>query len=263
MVSGFHQLFTVVQCSDLLGLSLHANWGSLYDLCRNSSRQTSTFELTFIFSIIAFGAHAEIKLLRTLLSFAFSSAFKKHHPPDEYTSYDLSNGSQPIIEQLREAIRSNILVHLRQELTPDEIAEKTGRQVEVLANHFISQWPCSSVTLRASPVDFTYIATAGAISKLNCLYAEWWKNRQLEFHLDTISEILSSINSTTNRDSIVPLYSSNVVLLPSYDWIPPSLSSLMKLRAIDIDDTSPSTLTLSRQVLTSNELEVGKPTHLL
>ncbi|KAL2825471.1 hypothetical protein BDW59DRAFT_161697 [Aspergillus cavernicola] len=234
--------------SSLLQLpKLKELWGSLYNQCRMSKRESDTYSLIAVFCMIVFG-DSEVRDIRPLLAIAFSGPYPEI--PNQLmqvgsSSLNLAAGKKVNKLEIRTAIsnnyplfRSNFAPYGKGLSQPEkrkityaqkkEYEQKKSTEVETLESLLSRQWPCE--TLQRPPD----LASWQIQSVMDCnnLFKCW--NQNLRFY-----QFLNLVQNQLDAISIVPLPAPlPVPLLPalparlmnpprSAPWCPPSLHDLI------------------------------------
>ena len=257
-VSGYHQDFRVKTLSELLNLSFCQNWGSLYDLCRNSSRESDTYRLMFLFCTIVFDQPESPRLIRTLLACAFSGVFSNLAAP-QYRSFNLSLGNSADLQKLKQAIRGNQVDFLDNvPVTGSQRQRKTIRQerrnahdsaatcqMEELSSYLLKQWPCKELSAPLY-MHLPLIRVPAALRDCQSLYDVWFQNRQFIKHLEELQYHLQNIRSMTIESfwkeppqALKPCARVSRIRYPSLTdlmatAVPPNIPSSVRPLVIDI-----------------------------
>ncbi|KAL2356430.1 hypothetical protein BJ546DRAFT_947666 [Cryomyces antarcticus] len=226
-VSGYHVPFRQHHYTDLLSLDMPSMWGSLYDVCRSSRRESSTYSLMFRFCVIAF-AEDKQTILRTLLCFAFTDRFRELQPPKS-SAYDVLDAA-PDDKQLREVIRLwarpcpfSSLAGLTIKQRSNRIAtERSAHQREVerqanpLQKHLKDQWPTGNP--RLSP-DLHLSHLRGTEATVACAkkFAVWHENWRFGVHVAQVQAQLESVHceSTVGPAYVAPKRTGVLTPTPS------------------------------------------------
>ena len=241
LVSGFGTVFNPYKSmTDLLQLSLADAWAPLRGFCCGSSQQNSTFELLFLFAIIAYGKEScSLEDLGTLLAYAFRSELRDIQPFPQHESYDLSTGSYPqqsilasIFEQHKYAFRPSwaYISAADRRLEKHQYDCRVKAQADAIAESYVDQWPC------AQPVRFAH--TAAPLLKSQEVhnyvlshFAVLMHNREMEAHLLKVQAILDDARDTSVAKS-PEQWQARVASVRSYiPCIVPDISSLLSLQA--------------------------------
>ncbi|KAI9840424.1 MAG: hypothetical protein M1837_001637 [Sclerophora amabilis] len=207
-ISGSEKELHVEAFADLLKLDLGRYWTSLYLLCRSSHRARDTYRLTFLFSIIAFGAAEKMVSLRTLLAFAFSGSFRQMRGP-RFESYDLQEGFEPSRARLLELIKPCALPFKNSPAAKlPQLSEETAisfqqrkfstydkrliTQYDEVIVHARQQWPCT--TPRLPLISDCQIDLQKASRCFEAMFTSWWRNRELQSLLHELQSSLDLLN---------------------------------------------------------------------
>ncbi|KAL7275320.1 hypothetical protein RUND412_001745 [Rhizina undulata] len=206
-----------------LKVVLAEEWCSLYDACRQGSKEEITYKLMFTLSTLAYRGDG-LQLIQTLLAFATVAKFRSDRPPRIPTSgsyeFVLTDGFAPQLEKLRIIITSdadsfersaesrlernyreseNELEHRRHK----KYKENLSSQSLSLANHFISQWPCQTVSQPSSYASYPLLNIGKSMERVNREFRNWYNNKQFLEWTGSVQLVLDSIPSP-NIDILLP-----------------------------------------------------------
>jgi len=207
VISGYEDRLGQRCYSDLINLSFPETWGSLYNLCRSSRRESDMYNLMFLFCPIAFGQAQSQLLIRTLLACAFSSRFEMISAPP-YPVFYLSEGNSPDSHKLDQTLRANrqpmeeIATGFEKGSAKDRERRRENRyvydrelnsQIKLCQDIIISQWPCRHPSFPSAP-SIPLIKRGAASSACSNLFAEWHKNYEFKNHISELQDILDGMN---------------------------------------------------------------------
>lgn len=185
--------------NDILTLQLGQQWGSLYDLCRNSQREADQYKLLHLLGMVAFAQPEKMILVQTLLAIASSGLFRDITPSEH--SYNLGLGESPNNFQIQSAVSQYCENITRQ---PGEARNDWARrladfnaqkstQLSLIVDHVISQWPCDRPTMPS--VNLPLVNTTRASDACARLFTSWNKNRKFIIHIEQVQARLDQIQS--------------------------------------------------------------------
>ena len=234
-VSGFGTSFdTSRPLAELLTVSLNSSWAPLWRLCSTSSEDQGKLRILFAFATIAYGIDVtSLDDLRTLLAFAFDHRLRNIRLPTKYSSFTLSNGDSPRESSLRQIIRSSekplqlsspklSATQRQQEQAAHQSSVAT--QVNAALRCYLEKWPCRKP--KAPPEGTAELLDLGHTrAEIKSLFAEWWKNRNMQISLTKIQEVLDDVHEESRTPSIPPQWleveaipkSYHVCLFPTLD----------------------------------------------
>ena len=222
-LSGRHGGLKLSYSRDWLQQDLPRIWVSLYDLCRESTRD-NRFQLLFSLSALAYQSSAEGRsLIPTLLAFATVPRFRTL-PPPSWPSYDLSKGFQPQRDELLKIVLSSTIpfqsspeANLQANYGEKEanlahrrlssFETRRDSRAQDLVTNIIRQWPCEQPS---SPLD-THMwpfNIPGLMSKVNTLFRSWFQNTQLRDHIARVQVALNEASTSDLIRPTVPVYHS-------------------------------------------------------
>ncbi|KAJ9624406.1 hypothetical protein H2203_005141 [Taxawa tesnikishii (nom. ined.)] len=207
---GFNRMFGKPSLQDLMKLDIHASWGSLYELCRFSSKEHSRWRLMFTFCAIAFGHGEDYDChLRDLLACAFSREFSTIDPPRVYTHYDLSPGDSATRSDLGKIIMKHENKLFKRQATPPGHLNKRRKTEWRRANEstvnqalaqmrteksrledlVYSQWPTENI--RTEYLGLQYLNETEARKECQASFHIWYQNRLFMEFIDRVEKSLS------------------------------------------------------------------------
>ncbi|KAL8766975.1 MAG: hypothetical protein Q9209_006387 [Squamulea sp. 1 TL-2023] len=206
-VVGFGTTFDFSQSiSDMLTLKLQHVWGSIYEYCRLATRRKCRFKLLFMFSTISYGSQVtSLDHLKILLAFATNADFRNLPPLPTYRSFNLRNGSAPDPETLKSVIggskkpfvaTSQDLPHADRRRERADYLRASSTDVTTAVKFYRDQWPCREpAQLPSTHVKWLY--RNNVHKAMQDRFAEWYKNRECENHLELIQDIIDSRMTST------------------------------------------------------------------
>ena len=241
LVSGFGTVFNPsTSMTDLLELSFAHAWAPLRGFCCGSSQQNGTFELLFLFAIIAYGKECcSLEDLGTLLAYAFRSELRHIQPFPQHKSYDLNTGSYPqqsvlanIFEQHRYAFKPS-RAHLSaadRRLEKYQYDSRVKAQADAIAKSYVDQWPC------AQPVRFTdtaapFLKPQEVHNYVLSQFEVLMQNREMEAYLLHVQAILDDARDTSVAKSPEQWQAREASVRSYIPCIVPDMSSLLSLQA--------------------------------
>jgi hypothetical protein len=264
VISGYADRLGQRCFGDLINLSFPKTWGSLYNLCRFSRRESDMYNLMFLFCPIAFGQAQSQLFIRTLLACAFSSRFETISAPP-YPTFYLHKGDSFDSQKLNQALRAN-----REPLKENATGFKKGSandreqrrenqsaydrelssQIKLCLDNVISQWPCRQPWL-PSASSVHRIKRAAASSACSELFAEWHKNYEFKDHIRKIQDVLDDMNceNVFVRQSYAAVHVSQPVLRKSRKSRLPSLLDLMNTIPAPRPGDLPPPIVCTRQAI--------------
>lgn len=248
VIGGFNQSFTQQSFQDLIDLEIPRNWGSLYGLCKTSSKKRSTWHLMFTFCAIAFGHSKDNDShLRTLLAFAFCRGFATIDPPSGRTSYDLGPGDKATRSELNRLISRHKSSIFERETNPPSYLTKRQRRKWLQDNAYVisqahdrllseisrlvdavnRQWPTN--TIRSCHLGLQYLNEAEAIRSCQASFDVWFSNRRF---LEYIGEVEKALKRTWISETVSAPMSKLPPQQPCYEAQKhvPSLEDLLAAR---------------------------------
>ena len=185
VISGFGKPFNTSTYRDLLQTSLSTCWGSLLRLCR-TSHHSDKFNLTFVFSTMAFG-NINSGHLRILLAFAFLDELKSLPEPQK-SFYDLTKGFRPDskllerIEECQSIPQSSGM--LRRPKTP-KLSRPAADQARAIYQSVINQWPCRQPSMPIITGE-KFIRMDRASKVCGKLFSDWSDNVLFQEYLKVL-----------------------------------------------------------------------------
>ena len=212
-VAGFDSEFCRKRYEELLSIDISEEWGSLYNLLRQST-PTSRYRLMFLFGMVALGkAHEwdfKAKLIRTLLAFAFSNDFAHLDPPRDIGTYSTLYGWPPDEVSLGTTIwdacdekklrapstvpqRSRAKWEREHQIEARRFEDDLRHEIKTVQNILMHQWP-SPLPELPNTVILTKVNREKLLEKCRQLWDHWHKNAQLAEHLRQVEELLKKMH---------------------------------------------------------------------
>ncbi|KAH7063255.1 hypothetical protein B0J12DRAFT_758465 [Macrophomina phaseolina] len=201
-IEGYGQTLdaSTMTCNDILELLFLRQWGSIYNLCRYSRRETDQYKLMWLFGMIVFAQPESVSLVRTLLGIASSGRFTRVRPSE--SSYDLGLGEYPSRGEIRSAAGRHARDCSRRAGEDSRrwndrraafLAERL-QQLELITRHVVTQWPCDAPSLPNSE-SVRHVNTQPAYAACTELFTAWNKNRKFMLHIETVQSLLAHVHS--------------------------------------------------------------------
>lgn len=258
-VSGFQKRFTLGSISELLDLRFQDHWGSLYNLCRQSHRETGRFRLAFLFSIIAFGQTNCVRIIKVLLAFAFSGNFRDLEPP-AVGSFNLLEGNTATRPKISTALRRFVRPFSANETTlrgnkqerqkqrnaqKQTYDEQVSKNVESWTTKLLQQW--RSREPRDPGLDAAYIQIPEALQACRQLFSTWYQNWEFQCHIEAISSRLLKLNPVDDHTHWREMPIRNVsASRAKVRTCRVTLHGIMESSAVPVLPKSPESLKISR-----------------
>ncbi|KAL8995005.1 MAG: hypothetical protein Q9169_005181 [Polycauliona sp. 2 TL-2023] len=243
VVAGFGVTFDSNQpVADLLNIILAPSWGSLYRLCRTSTRTDCLYKLMFLFAQMSYGSRSPaLNHLKTLLAFATNPSLRNLPDFPKHDSFQLGKGSSADITKLREAIRDcvqsfersrGVWTAAQKQQQHQDYQKLSSDNANATATFYQDQWPCRhpshAYTSSVKWLNITKIKT-----EVERLFAEWYKNRKCVQHLALIRKAIDSTMTSSIEFPFTQSAWQRTVLIPriTSDRGSRTLSFLMKARS--------------------------------
>ena len=240
MISGIGTTFTAATpISELLDVRVSSSWAPLHELCRRSSQDNTTYDLLFLFGIIAYGDNiVSLTTLRTLLAFAFVPELRKIPVPEGFSHFEPRKGKVLDEDTLRKVISRNMGFYSgsgkRKNLANwnagnEKYEAQSKEQIKAVFAAYKRQWPCKKPqTPSESLSDHLNWKIAG--SAISDLFYIWTANGKFRRWLLKVQTILDDVYLESPRLKYAPT-DWNLLQKPQsrHKFKPlPSLSSLMR-----------------------------------
>ncbi len=224
--------------SELLEVSFASSWGPLHGLCQSSIRARDTYHLLFLFSILAYGRGIKsLKMLRTLLAFAFSPELRELSLPLDYSFFAPENGYKFNEEALRLTLLSNIRPYkgvaktkfrAQWQVESEKYAAESEEQVEAVVREYKCQWPCEQPTTPDKSLS-THLRWRIAPTAVSDLFYIWTANKEFSRFLRQVQPLLDDIDKVIITSEYTSLNWRLIEDLPVLDHFHrlPSQLSLM------------------------------------
>ncbi|KAI9773044.1 MAG: hypothetical protein M1835_006205 [Candelina submexicana] len=250
---------------DLIGLSFPMSWGWLYDLCRSSDRNMDSYRLMFLFGPITFGHTNSMRLIRSLLAFAFSDSFAHMSAPPAH-SFDLQRGSAPHLGSIKAAIGNKCRPFnekppgqpRNRTESPDQRRQRYGEyqrslqsQIDQFANKLADQWPIRTPTLPPN-LRNPLIIVEGALTACKGLFQVWYSNKLYNAHIKEVSAQLAMMHCEQTELPLLyePLFASSVHISTTSRAVP-SLLDLLKSSSPAVLQSAPAGLIARKEIIPS------------
>ncbi|KAL8660136.1 MAG: hypothetical protein Q9202_006792, partial [Teloschistes flavicans] len=229
-VSGFQTSFESSQpISSLLSLNLGLSWGSLYELCRSTSREESLYKIFFLFTQICYGSTGpSLEDMKVLLAFATKYSLRRLPPFPPYTFFTLGNGSDLDESRLESAINEHIYPFSPS--SPDLSAatrrqessiydKESSRKVHDLMDFYKFQWPCRQP--QDPPTSYGKVLKLTVVKQaVQDLFAGWFKNKLCLEHIALIQNELDAKTTEARSFQYKAKPSQQEVLVSSFVQLP-------------------------------------------
>ena len=208
VLSGFERTLSLTSSiPDLLQLPLGEQWGSLWNLCCQSSYEKDAFHLRFLFGIIAYGSDFEnLDCLKTLSAFAMIGRIRDIPDAPAHTSYDVGAGAQACVSVLKAMLKegSGRFKYTRPNQPKEQKRKERARYEEELnkaAEEYQSKWPCEEPQMISSS-GYHWVNIEKVHSDISTIFRKWSKNRALAQYLTKVQAIFDDLRddqaSSTN-----------------------------------------------------------------
>jgi hypothetical protein len=202
-IGGYNGCFGKVLLTDLLDVQWATDWGSLVNLCRESSSKDA-YRLMFLFAIMSFRHDVDMDVLRTLVAFTVLQDLKVLSPP-KWPAYSQFRQNQvPRIDYLLQLMKSclvpyrgdvrstfefNLDPKQRKRLESAELAHEKQQEADskALAEFLLKQWPCPEPTIEGLPTSIPLLVDVG--KALQVIRPEWLRLFQNLEHSDYVTQV--------------------------------------------------------------------------
>jgi hypothetical protein len=202
-IGGYNRCFGKVLLTDLLDVQWATDWGSLVNLCRESSPKDA-YRLMFLFAIMSFRHDVDMEVLRTLIAFVLLQDLKVLSPP-KWPTYSQFRQNQVLrIDYLLQLMKSclvpyrgderstfafNLNAKQRRKLESAELAHEKQQEADskALAEFLLKQWPRPEPTIEGLPMSTPLLVDVG--KALQVIRPEWLRLFQNLEHSDYISQV--------------------------------------------------------------------------
>ena len=202
---------------------LSRDWFSLYNLCRNSSRERHTYQLLFLLCSLAYRGDGDVpfELVYTLLGFATMPTFKGLDPPRKTAksgtgTYDLQNGIEPssaalesILNKYKVPFQSSTESRLPQlnsegavqyqERLQREYEASLKQDIATAVSYFSNQWVCKTVKMPLRPPWRLINANDQLFEALNEKFTQWYSNKEYLDHIHNVQTVLNTYRLLPGR----------------------------------------------------------------
>ncbi|KAH7412021.1 hypothetical protein DE146DRAFT_784622 [Phaeosphaeria sp. MPI-PUGE-AT-0046c] len=199
IIGGYVKLFDKIIISDILHTDLGFEWGALVRTALTLS-QDKKFEMTFLFSILAFSQEIDIDLLRAVISFSLLSDLKTIPLPEAvaYSHYKIGEG--PHLDKFIQVISGAKRMFAIERNTASD--QQLMRQLDhehqasiackLLAEAIMAQWPSEVLEVDKLPMTKdTLLDRELALDLVRPVWGRLVDNRTFSQHLGEVQLILS------------------------------------------------------------------------
>ncbi|KAK2733455.1 hypothetical protein FQN57_002109 [Myotisia sp. PD_48] len=133
-------------CTEKYSLRIEKVFGSLYDFCRHSTRESNTYRLTSHFCMLAFANKNNQSLIRTFLLIAFSGKLDDFPIPSEHSlgmtfPFAPSKGEHLISTAVKEALKSHCIGSMNPFISEQRHNDEVTATIDKYLNEILAQWP--------------------------------------------------------------------------------------------------------------------------
>ncbi|KAI9684828.1 MAG: hypothetical protein M1829_000203 [Trizodia sp. TS-e1964] len=243
IIGGFNKYFEKALLSELLDVQLASDWGSLVNLCRNSSLEDA-YKLMFLFAIMSFAENSNTNALKILIAYYLLKDLKVILPPvypfynqfqhnkiphDKFLSQILKNFRVSLPD---EEFSSYLSSKMRQKLKSAQMAHERQQEScsKELSEHLLAQWPCPLPIVEnfAQPnpplIDIK--------KSLQIIRPEWlrlYQNLELSHYVTQVQQVLNrhlSNDPLVKKPEALELPERDIIR-SSYQMITPTLKHLL------------------------------------
>ena len=174
-------------------------WGNLVNFCRGAESQAP---LLFRLGLLAFGADADMEVVRSLIAFGSMSELKDLEPPvcDRYVDFNIRGRPSPDwLENLitrahtafeplggRSGSHNSAGRHAQ---AHKSLCEEEGRR---LVKHLLQQWPALADKLSADDLALEVVDIGMALETISTEWTHRRENEELEGYINQVQAILDS-----------------------------------------------------------------------
>ncbi|KUJ24466.1 uncharacterized protein LY89DRAFT_663197 [Mollisia scopiformis] len=206
IIGGHTGRFEKILLSDVLNVELGAEWGSLVNLCRDSST-SEMYKLMFLFACMAFRHDANMDALKVLIAFVVFSELKVLAPPKWPVYTQFRQNQVPRVDYLVQLMKPHlvpypgderstfqlILSHKqRKKFEALELAHEKKRESDAksIAELLLKQWPCAEPQFKG----FSEPVLVDVEQALVTIRPEWlrlFQNLELSDFISWVQRILN------------------------------------------------------------------------
>lgn len=206
-IGGHNGRFEKVLLTDILEVQIGAEWGSLVNLCRESSI-SDAYKLIFTFACMAFRQDANIDALKVLIAFTVFTDLKVLSPPNWPVYTQFRSNQLPRMDYLVQLMRPHLISYAgderstfgfnlshkqRKKFEAAELAHEKQQDsdAKLVAEFLLKQWPCAEPQIE----DFSTPVLIDIEQALNTIRPEWmrlFQNLELSEYLSWAQVILNA-----------------------------------------------------------------------
>lgn len=154
IIGGYVRDFDKIQLSDILHAEIGEDWGALVNTVSKLSYK-DRFQLTFLFSVLAFSSSANMDLLRAIISFSILPDLRCMPRPNVPAYSRFQSNEAPELDSLVASMRGAILPYVVPEGTPPgqlwmrqmDHEKDAIRACRTFAESICAQWPSKTIDL--------------------------------------------------------------------------------------------------------------------
>lgn len=190
-------------------------WCELYKSLQESTRESHTYQLIFLFSTLSYSGKVDLQLIETLLAFASVPQFRYLALPT-YSSYNLKQGFSPSRDTLLAVVKgctkdfggsdeANLSSRCNESASDlarrryQTYEENSKSQSISYVDNLISEWPCATPSSRGR--DYQLLNIPMAMAEVTPLFESWYRNKIFKDHLEEVQGVLNGINCEESKHS--------------------------------------------------------------
>jgi hypothetical protein len=220
-IGGYNGCFGKILLTDLLNVQWATEWGSLVNLCRESSPKDA-YRLMFLFAIMSFRHDVDMDVLRTLIAFVVLQDLKVLSPPKWPTYIQFRQNQSLRIDYLLQLMKSclvpyrgderstfafNLNAKQRRKLESAELAHEKQQEADskALAEFLLKKWPCPEPTIEGLPMSTPLLVDVG--KALQVIRPEWlrlFQNLEHSNYISKVQRVLDDHHTNSCRPEELP-----------------------------------------------------------
>ena len=204
-IGGYVCSFDKILLTDLLDVQFDTLWGSLVNVCRESTSE-SAYRLMFLFGMICFRQDINMAVARTLIAFALLADLKVLRLPEWPNYSHFRYNQEPRVDYLVQLMKPHLAPYgdderstfgfalnpkQRRKLQVAELAHEKQQQKDatIFGEFLLKQWPRSEPTMEGFSTSIL-IDVAKAMETIRPEWQRLFQNWELSQHVTQVQSVL-------------------------------------------------------------------------
>lgn len=224
-IGGFIGIFEKPLLSDILGLQIASEWGSLVKLCYASSAKDA-YQLMFLFSTISFRQDIDMRIVRTVIAFAILEELKGIPTPAWPVYKGFKEKEIPQAEYLQQLMQLSLTSYEGDKLSKLDLnfpakqrkkfdalqrafEQQQEKDSKMLADFLLHQWPCPEPTIEG----FTKSVLLDIQQAMEDIRPEWlrlFQNLGLSRYVSQVQDVLDKHHRWQTIETLLKMVESHL-----------------------------------------------------